>query len=223
VKNAISFSLFGQKRRYTDGAVENVNLAPLIYPGWSVVVHAEKGHRLVPFLRDSGVEVVEHLPEAGRAGAFWRFQTLCWRNRFERVVCRDIDSRLNPRERAAVDDWIARGTDLHTMGEHPSREWRKISAGMFGVRTAAIPHFARALRSWSNRARYRSDENFLDAKLWPALKHSHTGHRRFPPDDSFLPFPPHPAYPGLVVSRVIPGRRDDRVGLFPPEPDGVAG
>ncbi len=207
---AVSFSLFGMKRRYIDGALENVALASTIYPGWEVVIHIERGHPLKKHLLMAGVTVVDHPPEPGRSGAFWRFQTICQRDRYDRVICRDIDSRINPREKAAVDDWIARGTALHTMAEFRSRHWRKISAGMFGVLTSATPWFGKALREWTDRARYRRDEEFLDHAVWPRLKHSHTGHRRYPQNENFLPFPDHPAYDGVVGARVIRGRENNR-------------
>lgn len=145
--NAISFCLFGNGKRYTQGASENVKLARKIYPEWDVVFHIEKGHSLTAYLKNHGVIVVEHASEPGRAGAFWRFETLSWKKRYVRVVCRDVDSRINVREKAAVDEWIAAGTSLHTMKEFPGSVPRKIRAGMFGVITADIPNFPALLGS----------------------------------------------------------------------------
>ena len=53
-KNALSFSLYGQDARYAVGMIENVRLAREIYPGWDVVVHAERGHYAIERLRRDG-------------------------------------------------------------------------------------------------------------------------------------------------------------------------
>ena len=42
---------------------------------------------------------------------------------------RDSDSRLNPRERFAVEEWIQSGKAVHTIRDHPNHE-RPLNGGL---------------------------------------------------------------------------------------------
>lgn len=50
------------------------------------------------------------------------------------VICRDIDSMSTPRERRAVDRWIASGKPLHSMQDSQSHSSCRIMGGMLGFR-----------------------------------------------------------------------------------------
>lgn len=51
-------------------------------------------------------------------GMLWRF-SIAGDESVDRYVIRDVDSRLNTRERLAVQDWIESGFPLHVMRDHP--------------------------------------------------------------------------------------------------------
>ncbi len=135
-KKVISFSLWGNNPLYTVGAIKNADLAPQIYPGW-----------ICRFYKDATVpsEIIENLagrdyveivsmdkPSDDFLGSFWRFLAISDRD-VEITIIRDADSRLNWREKAAVDEWLASGLPFHLMRDHP---WHKseIMAGMWGVK-----------------------------------------------------------------------------------------
>jgi SAM-dependent methyltransferase len=217
---AVSFCLFGGKPHYLSGSIENANLCKIIYPEWDVVFHVEKGHAGIPKLRELGVMVVEHDAEPGLCGTHWRFETMGMSDLFDRVICRDVDSWVSWRDRAAVDEWIAKDTSLHTMWDYKRKRNRHISAGMFGVKTCAMD-FKEAVASWEKTGKYGDDENFLAAKLWPILSESSTRHRGRNGNRFELPFPPHRPVSHHVGARApvngnpfIEGTTLSRAGVF---------
>jgi len=48
----------------------------------------------------------------------WRF-SVAGDDSVDRYIVRDVDSRLNARERFAVEEWIVSGNPLHLMRDHP--------------------------------------------------------------------------------------------------------
>lgn len=51
-------------------------------------------------------------------GMFWRFLVYDDKE-VERFIVRDTDSRLNVREKKAVDDWVGSDLSLHIIRDHP--------------------------------------------------------------------------------------------------------
>lgn len=176
MKGCISMSLFGPAAVYSYGAVENVIRARTVYPGWHFVVHAERGHYAIPRLRREGAEVIEHDPEPGCGGMFWRCETAD-RDEFSHVIFRDADSRITPREARAVAEWIESGELAHSLRENPAHENVPLLGGGWGVRPGHVD-MAAALANWTRRTDYGDDEAFLQMLIWPQvrfnlLRHTH--------------------------------------------------
>lgn len=184
MKKAISFSLFGNRLKYVQGMVENARLAPQIYPGWDCVAHVEENHPVIPELIDLGVRIVEHAPEQGLGGAFWRFETLSMG--YDVVICRDADSRLHLRDSACVTEWLKSGKSLHVMRDHDVK--RPIPAGLFGVRIDRV-NIEKDLALWGQKHVYGDDERFLGATVWERLKEDRLDHRRGTLREGEVPFP----------------------------------
>ena len=93
---------------------------------------------VVATLRKNGAEVVfiENI-KGGIAGMFWRF-LVADDPTVDRWIVRDSDSRLNPRERFAVEEWIQSGKVMHTIRDHPNHE-RPMNGGLIGGTKHAIP------------------------------------------------------------------------------------
>jgi hypothetical protein len=209
---AISFCLYGQAAKYGAGMVENARLAKEVYPGWEVVVHCEQGHYARAKLAALGARVIEHPAEDGHRGMFWRFETADM-PQYERVVFRDADSRLNPRERAAVDAWEASGAALHVMRDHPHHR-KPIMGGMFGVRTGSVD-FRAARRDWPGSGAYGDDEAFLAARIWPVLRADALVHTSLGGEVDFPPHAPCDGHVGERVALAMPA--DTRLVLLSPE------
>ena len=134
-KKVISFSLWGDNPKYTVGAIKNADLAPQIYPGWICRFYVDK---TVPqtvidsLLAYPHVEVVKSEENAGWKASLWRFYPASDPD-VEVMISRDTDSRLNEREKAAVDEWLSSNKEFHIMRDHP-RHKIPILGGMWGVK-----------------------------------------------------------------------------------------
>jgi hypothetical protein len=129
----ITFSLFGDQPLYVEGAVENARLAIEIYPEWTArfYVGNDVPESVIERLKSHGAEVVVCERKHSYDGLLWRFQPLMERE-VAIWISRDCDSRLNWREKAAVDEWLVSGKSLHVMRDAHNHTY-PIMAGMFGV------------------------------------------------------------------------------------------
>ncbi len=177
MKGCISFSLYGDGAKYSWGMLENARLAKHFYPGWTVVVHAQRGHYAIPALQREGVEVVEHDPLPGSAGMFWRFESAN-DTRFTHAIFRDADSRLDQREALAVAEWVESGVGVHSLRDHSWHENVPLLGGGWGILVGKldVSHFIKRVE---RAGRYGEDEEFLLNVIWPKipsgqiLRHTH--------------------------------------------------
>jgi hypothetical protein len=77
-KKVISFGLYGAAPKYTFGALRNVELAKIFYPGWVCRFYSDKSvpQPVIDRLKEEGAEVVlvDTLGLGGGIGGmFWRF------------------------------------------------------------------------------------------------------------------------------------------------------
>ena len=100
----------------------------------------------------------------GIGGMFWRFLVAADAG-VDRFIVRDCDSRLNPRERLAVEEWIQSGKRVHTLRD-PNYD-RQLNGGMWGGVKLAVAGMATLVRKWSNREAYMGDLDFLNQQVWP--------------------------------------------------------
>jgi len=209
MKGCVSISLYGQASKYSFGAIENAKLMPEIYPEWTLIVHAERGHYAIPMLKNLGAEVIEMDQLPGSGGTFWRFLPVEWSDRFTHVIIRDADSRINFREKACTDAWIKSDKDLHLIRDHPAHERIAILGGAWGVKTGIIS-IKDLISNWHHNYHYGDDERFLAEKIWPLfnqgsfLRHCY---RVNSTDDT--EFPDHKPYEGFVGERIEPKFNED--------------
>ena len=100
-------------RRYTIGVLRNAELAPIVYPGWKVRVYLDRSvpKPVAQQLEALGAQLKfmdDQKMGGGIGGMFWRFLVAADPD-VDRFIIRDSDSRINPRERLAVEEWIASG------------------------------------------------------------------------------------------------------------------
>ena len=192
-RRIISFSLWGTASLYTQGALENVRLAAEFYPGWTCRIHHDESvpASVLGELAGAGAELVAMEPGSGPVnGLFWRFM-VSDDSTVSHFLCRDADSRLNSRERAAVDAWLASGLPFHVMRDHIMHTDLML-AGMWGGRAGLLPPMASLVGSAARAADGRlQDQRFLGRVVWPLIEErclvhdsAHAGHG--------LPFPDVP-------------------------------
>lgn len=75
-KRVISFGLYGNKPKYTQGAIRNAELAPIYFPNWicRYYITSDVPEDVISKLKDLGAEI-ESIPSGMGyiAGMFWRF------------------------------------------------------------------------------------------------------------------------------------------------------
>lgn len=199
-RNIISFSLYGDLPKYTEGAILNARAAPFLYPGWTCRFHVDDSvpPAVQAALIHEGAQVmrVEGLPRAPY-GTFWRF-LVADDPAVDRYLLRDADSLINTRERVAVDAWIASGRHFHAMRDHFDHP-ELVLAGMWGGVRGALAPILPQVAAWFAAQRrvlgVTADQEFLREALWPTIRQSvlvHDSQFDFPPAE---PFPPYGALP----------------------------
>ncbi|MBP2294139.1 tetratricopeptide repeat protein [Azospirillum rugosum] len=190
-RRIISFSLWGSAPLYTHGALENVRLAAEFYPGWTCRIHHDDSvpAAVLDDLAGAGAELVSMEPGSGPThGLFWRF-LVSDDPTVSHFLCRDADSRLNSREKAAVEAWIASDLPFHVMRDHVLHTDLML-AGMWGGRAGVLPPIAPLLREAPppEDGRLR-DQRFLGRHIWPLIEDcclvhdsAHSGHGLAFPD-----------------------------------------
>ena len=100
-KRVISFGLYGAKEKYTVGAIRNAELTTKYFPGWvcRYYVTSDVPPEVILTLKKLGAEI-ENIPKAMgySSGMFWRFMVASDET-VDRFIVRDVDSRLNSRDR----------------------------------------------------------------------------------------------------------------------------
>ena len=183
----ITFSLWGSDPKYLKGALKNAELAKSIYPEWKCRFYIAQS---VPFsviyeLEEyDNVEVIKKQEWGDWSSMFWRFEPASDPD-VEVMISRDADSRLNHREKAAVDEWIASSKGLHIMRDHP---WHKyyILGGMWGVKAGALPNMKRLLEEWQTKNEYGNDYLFFSKIISPIIRNNTMVHDEF---FAKIPFP----------------------------------
>jgi len=191
MKKIISFCIYGNNPKYTDAAIANLKLQPIIYPGWTCRFYVD-GSVPTPIileLEKLGAEVVVMPNAIGHLGMFWRFEPLKDTS-LERFIVRDTDSRLNVREAAAVREWEQLGTNFHIMRDNKAHNV-PICGGMWGATSSFINEikneydmlkedfiFNHEYMRYSNqRGEYFNfDQPFLWHVIWPKIIRTHTAH-----------------------------------------------
>ncbi len=192
----ISFSLWGNKPMYYVGALENIKLAEEIYPGWKCRFYIDSlvDDSICQKIRDAGGEVISVVNNKGSFyGMFWRFLAIDDQE-VDIFISRDCDSRLNYREKVAVDEWMNSEFCLHTMHDHYAHRSVPVLGGMWGLKKGCFKDMAGKIEKWGQYGCKGIDQHFLGWSVWNELHNNcirHGGHPSAGKWGSFKPFPEH--------------------------------
>ena len=171
MKKIISFSLWGENPVYNAGAIRNAELAKEIYPGWVCRYYLGKSAPLTTIQelgRFNNTEIFVMNEPGDWRGMFWRFYPASDLN-VDVMLSRDTDSRLNLREKAAVDEWLTGDKDFHIMRDHPQHA-TEIMGGMWGVRNGLLPDMVNMINDYVKGDFWQVDQNFLRERVYPLVK-----------------------------------------------------
>jgi hypothetical protein len=198
-KKIIAISLYGNADMYVKGLMKNIELAPEIFPGWTMKVYYDDEKLNIKELTKRGCEVVLKTPSREHSGMFWRFLA-AWDKEAERVIFRDADSRLNIKEAAAVKAWEESDLMAHTMHDHPHHACLPIFGGMWGIKCGVLPDkmYDEVVRKSRSRQKRVDDMYWLKSFVHPIIKNSLLRHSSVKIEWPFKPFPEHPKYDEFV-------------------------
>lgn len=168
MKKVISFSLWGDNPKYTMGAIKNAELSKTIYPDWICRFYCGKSvpSDIIEKLKSyDNVEVIEMSEDGDWNGMFWRFYAC---EDADVMISRDTDSRLNLREKCAVDEWLNSEKDFHIMRDHPYHN-TLILGGMWGVRNGLLNNIKSLIDEYNKGNFWQVDQNFLREKIYPIV------------------------------------------------------
>lgn len=204
----ISFSLWGDSDLYSYGAIENARIAKDIYPGWICRFYcsSEIKDPVINELLDHGSEIVRVNTSRGLwDGLFWRFLP-AGDDSIDRFISRDTDSRLNIREKVAIDDWINSDYKYHVMRDHKNHDIPMLG-GMWGCVGGSL-NINELLLKWNDFNNKGCDQKFLSKLVWPQIKDECLGHASYYHDRygglKARNFPSHPRMAhGSFVGEII--------------------
>jgi hypothetical protein len=175
-RNIISFSLFGGDPKYCETAILNVQEQPNVYPHWVCRFYIDDSvpGDVINRLRAGGAQIV---PVEGPAlqwpGPMWRFLALD-DPQAHRILFRDADSLISPREAHAVEQWLTSGKRFHMMRDIGSAT-DLILAGLWGVVTGSLPPLQELMQRFMSapiESRHFADQYFLRQYVWPYARTS---------------------------------------------------
>jgi len=171
MKKIISYSLWGDDTRYTDGAIRNVELAQRLYKDWVCRFHIGDSTpiKIIETLNSfNNTELILRTEECNWKGMFWRFEDASDPD-VDVMICRDVDSRPTTREVLAVQQWLESDKDFHIMRDHPYHA-TEILGGMWGVRNPFLKHMKNYIDEYSKGDFWQVDQNFLREKIYPLVR-----------------------------------------------------
>ena len=176
----ISFSLWGNKPIYTIGAIRNAELTNEIYSGWVSRFYCGKsvtGEIINNLKSIPNCEVILMDNDGDWTGMFWRFYP-AGENDVDVVIVRDCDSRLNNRERDAVNEWLNSDKGFHIMRDHPYHT-TEILGGMWGSKKGVITNIKKEIDDYVKGNFWQVDQNFLREKIYPLVKYNSLVHDEY--------------------------------------------
>lgn len=167
MKRVVSFSLWGSKEVYLQGALDAVDQVHAYYPGWEpwFYLRADVPESTRRKLKQRGACLHDGQEWGAWAGMFWRFFAASDPS-VEIMLSRDVDTVILDREVKAVNEWIDSGKVLHIMRDHPKHEM-PIMGGMWGCRANAFRDIADLIARWNRFDRYGCDQEFLARVIYP--------------------------------------------------------
>lgn len=184
LKKYIIFQIWGKEPLFLIGLLENIKLAKIVYPKWKIRIYYSDipNHFLNRLKNFTHIELIKSEMNTNIKYQIWRILPLFDRN-VDIFICRDADSRLNFREKAAVDNWMDSDKPLHIMRDHPTGHKTLILAGMCGFNNVLIRKTIKLKDSQIihelKMNESDTDQEFLRKIIFPFFSHNHLAHDKY--------------------------------------------
>ena len=170
-----SFCLYGTKKKYCQGLMENIQHIQQFFPGFIVYVYVAPSVPLqvcawlqtVPFVK----MIQTHVDSAELMVC--RFYPIDDAS-VECMFVRDADSRLNGRDKWCIDAFLSSEKQFHIVRDH---YWHKtkITGGLWGIKQGILPtKLVTLYEDWIEkclplRHQYDTDQKFLQEVVYPLI------------------------------------------------------
>ena len=180
MKKVVSFSLWGDNPIYNIGAIRNAELAKEIYPDWTCWFYVGKSTPLetIKKLKSfDNTKIIEMDDSGDWTGMFWRFYPASDKD-VDVVIVRDCDSRVDERERLAVDEWLNSDKGFHIMRDHPAHG-TAILGGMWGAKKGVVSEMKNMINFYVKGNFWQVDQNFLKEVIYPIIQNNTMVHDEY--------------------------------------------
>jgi GR25 family glycosyltransferase involved in LPS biosynthesis len=174
MKKVVSFSLWGNNKKYLIGVKPNIELAKKYYPEFECWFYIDKisvPNDIIIDLQTNydNVKIIFMDYNNDFTNPYtWRFEPID-DSEVEILLSRDLDSRITERETIAVREWINSDKLFHIMRDHPGHT-TLVLAGMFGIKkNNIILSWKELLKKHYNSKLYSEDEIFLGKYIYPIM------------------------------------------------------
>jgi hypothetical protein len=112
-----------------------------VWPDWQLIIHHDDKAMEFPYwkcvekMADKGLLKISYMGEAKQLckAMLWRMIPI-WNLGVDRVLCRDLDSLSTPRERRAIEKWIASNKAVSSLHDSESHSSRDLFGGLCGFK-----------------------------------------------------------------------------------------
>jgi hypothetical protein len=179
----LSFSLWGNDKKYTIGALKNIECAEKYYPDFQCwfYIHEQTVPKEI-IKKISEYKNTKIILKSGNLQQskpmMWRFEAIDDPN-VEIMLSRDTDTRILLREKLAVEEWLKSNKTFHIMRDHPHHTFH-ILGGMFGTRKIKnIPSWTKIMNNVIQKSNRDYDQTFLKNYIYPNIKDDLLVHSSF--------------------------------------------
>jgi hypothetical protein len=177
MKKILSFSLYGNKKIYNFGCIENAKLHKTFFTDWEMRVYYNSSvpEETIKELKSLDVNLIKMEDETNYFCSLWRFFAINDID-YTHFISRDCDSRISLRDECAVNQWLDSGKEYHIIRDHPIGHGWEINAGMWGAKTHSNFDIQQLIKDYiqiNNLPNEKSiDQMFLRDVIHPKAKQS---------------------------------------------------
>lgn len=175
---------------YTNGAIRNAQIAKELFPDWKCIFYCFSSvpkHVIDTLSVMNNVEIRNVEGIGDNTGMFNRFLPITESN-IEYCIIRDADSRLSPREKIAIDEWIKSDKDFHIMRDHPYHG-TPILGGMWGIKGGIIKNISESIKEFNASSDKGQDQLFLTKYIFSLIQQGKISCLVHDPFFDKIPFP----------------------------------
>jgi hypothetical protein len=192
--NVISFSLWGTAPSYFYGLLDNCIIIKYKLPEFTCFVYHNNSlpKNIKDILEQLGnVRLIPMNNTNDKRNTMWRFLPAFYKNT-NIVLSRDADSRIEPKEIKAIQDWLKSDKNFHIIRNNRGHK-RKILAGLWGCRNKILRPLLKDYINYISKPytinNWIVDEIFLEKIVYPYVMKLNTvyvnaSHNRYEPKSS---------------------------------------